>query len=70
MTKWERIIRNNFNHLDKDTLEAIVGMFGVSLQEGYVLSLDKDYILKFCDDFCKYANLPQRVSTKELECKI
>ena len=60
MKRWERIIRNNFNHLEKDTLEAVIGVFEVGLENGHVLSLDKDYILSFCDDFCKYANLPKR----------
>lgn len=63
MKRWERIIRSNFNHLEKDTLEAVIGMFEVGLQNGHVLSLDKDYILKFCDDFCRYANLPKRAYT-------
>lgn len=65
MKRWERIIQNNFNHLDKETLEAVIGMFEVGLQNGHVLSLDKDYILKFCDDFCKYTNLPQRTHSKK-----
>ena len=60
MKRWERIIRNNFNHLEKDTLEAVIGVFEVGLENGHVLSLDKDYILSFCDDFCRYANLPKR----------
>ena len=29
MKRWERIIRSNFNHLDKETLEAVTGMFEV-----------------------------------------
>ena len=65
MKRWERIIRSNFNHLEKDTLEAVIGMFEVGLKNGHVLSLDKDYILKFCDDFCKYANLPQSTHSKQ-----
>ena len=65
MKRWERIIRSNFNHLEKDTLEAVIGVFEVGLENGHVLSLDKDYILKFCDDFCKYANLPKRTHSKQ-----
>ena len=63
MKRWERIIRNNFNHLEKETLEAVIGTFEVGLENGHVLSLDKDYILRFCDDFCRYANLPKRAYT-------
>ena len=63
MKRWERIIRNNFNHLEKETLEAVIAVFEVGLENGHVLSLDKDYILRFCDDFCRYANLPKRAYT-------
>lgn len=63
MKQWECIIRDNFNHLDKENLEAVIAVFEAGLQNGHVLSLDKDYILRFCDDFCRYANLPKRAYT-------
>lgn len=66
MKRWERIIRNNFKHLEKEALEAVIGIFEVGLQNGHVLSLDKDYILRFCDDFCRYANLPQRKHSRHI----
>ena len=53
----KRNARSSYRH--------VIGMFEVGLQNGHVLSLDKDYILKFCDDFCKYANLPQRTHSKQ-----
>ncbi len=59
MEKWERIIRNNFKHLDKVSLDAVVAIFAMGIEERSVYSLDKDYILEYCDKFCKYAGLPK-----------
>lgn len=64
MKRWESIIRNNYKHLENDTIEAILGMFGISLEQGYAIRTDKEYVLKYCDNFCKYADLPPRESVK------
>ena len=66
MKRWESIIRNNYKHLDNDTIEAIVGIFEISLEQGYAIRADKEYVLKYCDDFCRSASLPPRKSVKDI----
>lgn len=63
MKRWESIIRNNYKHLDSNTIESIIVMFEISLEQGYIVGTDKEYVLKCCDNFCRNADLPPRAFT-------
>lgn len=64
MKRWESIIRNNYKHLDSNTIESIIVIFEISLEQGYIVGTDKEYVLKYCDNFCRNADLPPRESVK------